>query len=356
MLRRWILPFAICVGGLLGLFFFADWLYYQRGLVKAGREFSEAIPLFLMRQPINLIHVLPMSVLLASSYSIHMLGRHHEIAAVRGAGISITRWCRPIWMIALCLSLLTLWLNEFVVPDLTSRTERLNNQLKNPGREVTAVSRACLGFRYRRGGRDWFFENVSGTGTGETALVKQFDPAGAVVWELAARRTTHEDGAWVFHDATLTRYEVRDGSPRPVQQRHERISMPELNETPAMVLGMIKPVNELSALDMVRVLYGPDELPEQKQRVFRTTVWYRLCFPFACLMAALVGVGMSLQDERGGALRGFAAAVAAVFVYSALSQFLLLLGKLGYVPAVAGGAASTILFVGWGAGTVYRKR
>src|SRR5204862_208991 len=58
--------------------------------------------------------------------------RHHEITAIRAAGISLGRLCLPYLAIGFIGSVLLFALNELWVPDSADRAERISNRRLPP--------------------------------------------------------------------------------------------------------------------------------------------------------------------------------------------------------------------------------
>jgi lipopolysaccharide export LptBFGC system permease protein LptF len=118
----------------------------------------------------------------------------------------------------------------------------------------------------------------------------------------------------------------------------------------------LRPLRELSALDMHGILKRNPDLPASTRSRLRATLWHRLTFPLSCVVASMYGVGLSLRPQRAGAFRGFALAVAALVLYYAASQVTLFLGKEGLVPGAATAVATTLLFLLHGGWIVHQRR
>lgn len=357
--RELMIPFGMCVVGLLGLFMIADALDAQKALTKADADWRYALKYLLFRQPLNLVHVLPMSVMLGTSVTASVMGRRHEITAVRSSGISLIQWGRPFWILGLLTAILTLYLSEFVVPPLSERVEQLRDgPAAVESRKPQDAARRLLAFRNRDGNRDWFFEAFAQTGEGEGVIVKQYGPEGGLVWELRARSAQYKEEKWQFQDATLTRYRIRDGFPQPVRtSEFEAYTNAALDEPPTAVTGELRPTEDMAVRDMLALLeQRGGALPQRTRNILETTVWYRFAYPWTCLMCALVGVGLNAGSERKGALGGFAASVGIIFLFYIVSEFSVLFGRTGRIPPAAAGVAPVVAFLVWAAARVHKNR
>ena len=355
MLRQFVVPLCCCVVAFCVLFLISDIFDDLEDFLDARTQLSRVVLYFLYRQPVNMVHVLPMSVLLSVSYTMCNLARHFEITAIRAAGISIVRCCLPVWILSVLLCGGLFWLNESAGPAFAGISERLLDVSKH-GRNTKASEGQPLGYRNTRAGRDWFFESFRQDGEQRGVSVKQFSADGSqLVWELRARRAAYEGGVWVFADGERAAY--RPGESMPEQtEPFERLTLPELKENPAAIFNRMQPLEELSAFQMVKILKQNPDLPRSTYRLFATTVWYRFSYPLSCLIAALFGVGMTLGRQRASALRGFAFAVALMAMYYVVSQLFVLMGKYGALPPSLAGAVPTLAFVVFGGWRVYQKR
>src|SRR6185503_5055041 len=88
---------------------------------------GDILEYYLARSPEFLVFVLPMALLLALLYTLTNHSRHHEIAAMRAAGVSLWRLCVPYLGVGLASSLCLFALNEFCVPKASDRAERIFN-------------------------------------------------------------------------------------------------------------------------------------------------------------------------------------------------------------------------------------
>lgn len=349
------IPLLCCLGGFVTLFIMSNIFDDLQDLLTSQAGLADVVHYFLLRQPANLVHVLPMSVLLATSFMVHNLGRHHEITALRAAGLSLFRSCMPVWMVALLCVGATLWIGERIGPEWTQRATALKERITGEDRPLVR-DQATLAYRNSRDRRDWFFEQFSRTGVQRGVLVKQFRADGTIEWELRALRARHERDSWVFEDAALNHFDVSGRLPQGAEQRFPRYLAATLRESPRQILNSLRPVEEMSAAELLHILRENPALPPSTRNVFHTMVASRLSFPFACLVGALLGVGLSVTRENSSALRGFATAIGIMVLYYVTSQFFVLLGKNGSAPAVLSGAVPTVFFTGWGCWEVYRRR
>jgi len=293
--REFITPLVLCIGGFIAIFLVADTLHYMQDFLENKAFSSKVLLFFLLHQPQNVVQVLPMSALLAACFVTGNLARHHEITAVRAAGISLVRAFLPLWIAAGALAMLCLWLNEELVPVCNAKAKRIEQELTSETGRFDARERG-LAFRNADGDRDWFFEAFSVEGVQKGVLIKQFTPnRGALLWELRAREARRTDNAWTFLNGTWTDY---GGDSLPVRQkRFVRRTVPELTETPGEILNSLRPAEQLSASQMLRILRYHRNLPDTTRNVYATSLWYRLT---SGKYVGNTSVSVGVLDDRTG--------------------------------------------------------
>lgn len=354
LLVQFMIPLVCCAVGFCMLFLITDVFDDLGDFLEAKASGMEILRYFLMRQPVNLVNVLPMSVLLAVSYVLGTLGRHHEITAVRASGISMVRFCLPIWCMALVLSGLLLWLNESIAPRFAVIAQETWDRLVE-GESSRADEKAKLAFRNEKEHRYWFFESFNPRGKQIGVSIKQFAPeTQSLNWEIRAATAEFKDDAWTFGNGY--RFTYAENEKLPVKEEpFDTLTVDKLSESPRNIFSSLRPVEELTLREILRLLDRQGMSPSTRD-IFWTTVWYRLSFPTACLTAALLGVGFGTTRERRSTLKGFATAIGLMILFYIVNQSAGVLGKYGILPPIVAGCAPSILFVVGGAVLVYKRR
>ncbi|MFO7820656.1 MAG: LptF/LptG family permease [Lentisphaeria bacterium] len=355
--RRFLLPLFCCLAAFCVLFLISDVLNDLEDFIEAGAPAGRIILYFLMRQPVNIVNILPMSILLAAVYMLSMLGRHGEITAVRAAGLSITTCAMPVWCFAVLAAGLQFWLNENIGPAFEARSVMLQERLSESSGAVPQEKHILLAFRNPATHRDWFFESFSRDRPKHGVLIKQFRQKGnGLRWELKAASAEVKHGQWVFYNGTRWHYVKGDRLPVPGKTEQFDELRLSLEETPGKIFTSLRPVEELSSLEMYRIVQNRPKMPTSTRNVFWTSIWYRLMWPLSCIVAALFGVGMTIGNERSGAMIGVASALGLMVAYYLVTQIFLMLGRGGLAPPFLAAALPPTIFITWGAWQVYRKR
>lgn len=130
LLRELFLPLIYCLLG-FQVFWTAFDLYshldeYRDLELGTG----DVALLYLFKMPDLLGVVLPVALLLALLYTLTNLSRHNEIAAMRGAGLSLARISRPYLAVGAGLSMLLFVVTEFLGPRASLQAKAIQSRAK----------------------------------------------------------------------------------------------------------------------------------------------------------------------------------------------------------------------------------
>ncbi|RPD45751.1 YjgP/YjgQ family permease [Hymenobacter sediminis] len=116
ILRAFAGPFLLTFAVVQFIFLTQYMLKYMDDLVGKDLGFGVIAQLLfyfaVLLAPISL----PLAVLLSSLMTFGTLGEHHELTAIKTAGISLTRILRPVMLFSLLLAGVGLWFNNTIVP------------------------------------------------------------------------------------------------------------------------------------------------------------------------------------------------------------------------------------------------
>ena len=89
--------------------------------------------------------------------------------------------------------------------------------------------------------------------------------------------------------------------------------------------------------------------------MYETLLYYRLSFPFICMLCVCLGLPLAVKNERSGIFLSIITAVAAIVIFQVLTEIFLILGQQGYIPAIVGGVGPTFGFLLYSYFGVIRK-
>jgi lipopolysaccharide export system permease protein len=346
LLRELLVPLLYCLGGFVLFWVFFD-LFIQLNTFQSRKlHAGDIVEYYLLSLPGILVVILPIALLLALLYTLTNHARHHEITAIRSAGISLWRLCVPYLVLGFLGSLVLFWLNEFVAPDGSAAADDvlIRREEKRPGGPGPEWVQN-LAFNNSRDGRTWKIGlyNIE-TGEMKNPIVIWNLSDGSTRW-LAADRAVQRRGIWYF-------YNVREytGSPDsnstlvPLVQTNV-VSIPAFTETPGQINSEVKLANanfrsarraDVPLTEIRNYLrFHPTPLPADRAWLF-TKLHGRLAAPWTCFVVVLMAIPFAAASGRRNVFVGVASSIVICFAFFVVQQLGLALGSGGLVPAWVG--------------------
>jgi lipopolysaccharide export LptBFGC system permease protein LptF len=152
---------------------------------------------------------------------------------------------------------------------------------------------------------------------------------------------------WEFFDGEISVFDAKNNLPGPTKKFDTKILGKDLfPETPRDILISVKDIENLASWEIYEILNKTRNMPAKRKALYETTLYYRLSFfPFACLIAAFLGVPLATKNERSGIFLSVIVAVFVIVAYIASSALLRLLGNTQHLPPIIAGAGPTFIFL-----------
>ena len=268
--------------------------------------------------PFSLIFTIPWGLLTAILLVFGRLSADNELIALRSNGVSVTRVCLPLLVLAIIFTAICLWLNVDVAPaaqeklrstifDLATRNPIAlfgNDQVIDqfPGRRI---------YVGKKEGNE--LENILVFQMDEHSLPMRvtFARSGKLEADLPNKR--------ILMHLYSARYEERDEKdPYDLRKIHDGISMTEgtLPISLEELYEREKKRPSRSALSLEQLLDQLNTGNRRERSATRTEINKRFSFPFSCMAFALIGVPLGITTHRRETSVGFAMGlIVAVFYF-----------------------------------------
>jgi lipopolysaccharide export system permease protein len=365
LLRELMLPLGYCLCGFLIFWIstdlFSDLDRFQKLELRAGDVFEY----YVMRLPELLVTVTPIALLLALLYALTQHARHHELVAIRAAGVGLWRLSLPYFAVGFFFSLVMVGLNEFGVPRSAAAVDRIESRhVKNP----TQVENQWLRpfhFGNARDRRNWSIEAYN-LQTGEMIrpdLDWRF-PDGSRRW-IHAEHAERQDGVWIFHQV-VEHFYPKDQPDDWILRTTNLLELAELTETPAQIRNEVR-INSLDSfkaskqarLSLWEILdyrrWHPD-MRADKRAVLGTLLHMHLAAPWTCLVVVLIALPFGLRSGRRNVFVGVASSIFICFAFFTVREFSSALGAGGYVAPWLAAWLPNLVFAGAALAFIQRVR
>jgi len=355
LLRELLVPLAYCLGGFLIFWItfdlFNDLDTFQANHLRTG----DIVDYYFVKTPEFLVVVLPIALLLALLYSLTNHARHHEITAIRAAGVSLWRLACPYFAVGFLASFVLFAFNELWVPSTAERAEKIKHRRAEKHRNPAERNQVRdFAFQNARDGRTWHI------GVYDLRTSEMLRPE--VIWTLKdgtqrwlyAERAERVNGVWTFFNAR----EYRDG-PHTNQSlvpslRTNVLARPQFTETPDEIRSEMKISRRLGGrggrsadVPLIEILdylrFHPK--PTQADRYWLYTKLHgRLAAPWTCVVVVLIALPFGAAAGRRNVFVGVASSIVICFGYFVLAQLGIALGTGGYIPAWLAGWFANLCF------------
>ncbi len=366
LLRELFTPLVFCLGGFL-VFWISYFFFTQLGEMQSLKfNLLDAVEYAAAQLPEFFVMVLPITLLLALLYTLTQHARHHEITALRAAGISLWRLCLPYFAVGLVASAFYFLLNEIAVPRAASWAEAIKHRHVQTNLNHSATPRYTNnGFSNLRAHRTWEF----GKYNPETATMLNLK----VIWLLAdhsqhqlwADRAEYVRGIWTFYGVQVF-IQSGPGARLLPQQVTNRVSLPEFDETPEQIRLELK-FNSTQSLFTSRSADIPlaelwpylrqhSAISDQKALPLYTKFHGRLAAPWTCLVVIFIAIPFGAASGRRNLFFGVAGSIFITFTFFVVQKVSLALGESGQLPAWLAAWLPNLLFAALGMVLTARTR
>lgn len=366
LLRELLVPLLYCLGGFLIFFVSADLMNELPMLQGKGLNGWDIAEYYVFKSPELLPTVLPMGLLLALLYALAQHGKHHELVAIRAAGVSLWRLAAPYLVVGAVASVALFVASEVVGPHAQEASEDVLNRYRTKLEQQTELQwRRDVNFNNDVAGHEWKV-GAFGLLTHEMLRVN-------VTWTgrdhirrvLFANRAGYTNGVWHFTDAEIWSYEPPQLD-FPVRTRTNRVVFAELDESPRLIKSEIK-ISTFARDKMAKKLRFSlaeildyqrlhPHLTGSKADELSTQFHGRLATPFTCLVVVLLALPFGAAPGRRNVAIGVAASIGIGFAFFVLSRLSLVLGTGGHVPGWVAGWAPIVVFAAVGIELTRRLR
>jgi LPS export ABC transporter permease LptG len=322
LIRAFFATFWTVLIGLVGIFTIADFVEKIDNFVDAGAGLKIILLYYGYSIPYFIDTALPMSMLLATVFSVGTLNKNYEIAAMRASGISMLRIARPLLIMGLLFTIFQFVFQNLVVMPFNHRHKEITRNILRPSRSPKTMR-----------------EVVRQDLNGNIVVIKSYDVPqnrGTDVSILAYQDsgiTERWDYTWIQWVDSLASWQSSPGLRRQFDA-HGKLLFSHVGKRDEMFLTLtpqdirkeqIRPdemnIFQLNEFIHKKILLGLN--PHRWQVDFH----FKLAFVFTGFIVIFLGISFALQGTRENLALGVGKSVVALFVY-----YILLIGgqKIAY--------------------------
>jgi lipopolysaccharide export system permease protein len=338
--KAYLRMLALCLGAFIAIYLVVDFMEKIARFTRSDAHWYHIALFFVAKTPEIVSQAVPLAVLMATLLTLGTLSMNSELTAMRSCGIGLARITAPILVLALLISVLTLFVGELVLP--RSYAERTYIQ------EVLIEKKSPS--MYFRQHNIWHREE------GAILRASLFDPSnqslkGITLWELkngtdpvkrtdAASGLLNEQG-WVFQDAVVR--EIRGGEVQSTK-KFASLQVPlKLKPADLKVLGKYS-----DGMTITELKHYCDKLKAGGYDPTRylAQMHSRFSLPFGCAVMAFLGIPFALRSGRSsGIALGIGLSLGIGFLYVIVNSVIISFGQIGLLPPIVAAWATNFIFL-----------
>ncbi|MCG9891337.1 MAG: LptF/LptG family permease [Thermosynechococcaceae cyanobacterium MS004] len=349
ILRALWLPFWLSVSAFLSISLTLGTVFdLLRKVSDKGLPLKTALQIFGLQIPNFLVLALPMAMLLSCLMVYNRLARTSETIAFRSLGVSAVRLAVPGLLMGLWVTAATFMVSEFIVPSANWQASQLTDQalqqVKPAYRDKNIFYRE---FQDDRLSRVFYARRFNGE-VMQDLTIMTFSQG------LLAQILVTESGQWnpvsqMWDLLKGTTYSLgEDALTYQNINTFGKFSL-DLSRAPLDLATEVRRADEMGILDTYqywRLVKGTGDTRQTRQLDVRFQT--KLAFPWVCLVFALVGAALGLQQQQRSSSKGFGLSVVIIFAYYTAAFITRSLGEAGIISSLI--AAWIPVFVGFGVG------
>lgn len=302
------------------IFVVIDMMEHLDDFIDANAPLMTIVQYYLAFTPEIIKLMTPVAMLLGALFVVGRLTNQNELPAMKSSGLSLYRFLTPFILVALAVSILSIYFNGWIVPYANQKKASIERTNLRP----SLSNRSMLPLFFQDGKTRLvsinYYESVKQVGY--RVSVEEFADSNATVLRRRYDARQMEWGhPWANEgDSLRDGWILINGGIREFEGETERIT--PFNR---MALGRLS----ISPTDIEKKQRKPDEMNytdlrefitnQQKagQDVSRWLVDYhnKIAFPFASVIVVLFGVPFASIKRRSGIAIDFGVCVAVTFIY-----------------------------------------
>ena len=297
-------------------------------LVRANLGVAEMGHYILLKAPIALEQVLSPAILLGSMLTFGLLTRTRETMAVRTSGLDILQLTRPIILLTIIATAFLLALHLYLIP-WTQTTLNLfweTQVQKKPPRSL--INPEHLWYKGDRAIYNVLLYRKD-VKTLEGVKIFRFDDRFRLVQVVAARRAVWQNGHWRLFQGIVQNF---DSQKEDQLENFQEMDL-ALTETPEDFGDLERKISEMDVEEILRFV-NRLERDGYKSTAYRLEIQSRFSMSLVPLVLAILGLGLSLRQEKVFIPGMVAVGLGVMFAYWLLLGFSTSLGQAGRWPVI----------------------
>ncbi|MFQ5511747.1 MAG: LPS export ABC transporter permease LptG [Candidatus Krumholzibacteriia bacterium] len=348
LFRQFVRIFLISVLSFTVIYITIDTFEEIDNFIDHDASIVNIVRYYIYSVPFMLTYIIPVSMLLGTIFSVGIMARRNELTAFIASGVSLMRIARPIFVVAVLVTVTTVFFNDLVVTNATRRRK----EIKQHDIEGRARSNPFLRENFRYLGENGYVYLAARynheTRTLFEVVLQQFD-GNTLTRRIDARTAKWINGQWVFHSGFERVFESRSET----VHAFTRLAMPDIRETPDNFVEKELDPENMNLRELAAYIKKVRKSGGNVERLL-TDLYGKFSYPVAGSIFALIGIAFAAGKRKQSIATGFGLTLLISFIYYGVLQVGQTLGYNGRVPPLLAAELGNLLFLIIGTGLLVR--
>ncbi len=323
-----------------------------------GMPLKTAFMLILLNLPAVMVLTVPISALFATVMTVNRMSLASEITVLKACGVSLNTIAKPLFLFAICATLLTFFINETVVPVTMKQSKYLAmwsiTQRHIPeGKKNFTLKELQDGSKLKR---FFYVADCQNNKFTDVSVLDFSDPH--MIQIIQAKNGRSGDKGWIFENASAYTITPKGRSLSTSWLEETSVDFgsevaEKLQENDA---GKSSNFYEL-ANTLIQDSAAPydKKMPEKERTLCLINLFDKTAFPCTSLILVILGIPLAVTPPRVRYNRGFLFSILIIFFYYIIRAFSISFGESGVLNPFVAAWLPNVIIAGVGALLYYKK-
>lgn len=310
-----------------------DFIDHNATIMQVLRYYTFELPWIILL-------ITPVAVLLASIFTLGKLSRDNELTAFIASGTPLARVATPLFVSALCITLLSIVFNDVLVPISKRKAEKIM-LVEIEKRKKRSSFRYKTDLHYQgENNRTYYAERYDISMSMMVNLIIQEYEGSDLKRRIDAKKAFWDGIKWVFVDGAIRDFSSGSESITPFR----RMEMDDLPEKPE---DLAKEEIEPEEMNFKELREYIDKVRRGGGSVdkYLVDLYFKFSFPFTNLIFAMIGVALSSAKLKPSMATGFGMTLLISFTYYGILRIGQALGHSGVLQPMLSAWAANLVFM-----------
>ncbi len=351
VLQKFLSIWLMAILAFLVIFHIVDVIEKIDWFLKYNLTFEQVLQFYKYQLPWFISIAIPMSVLLASVFTIGNLAKHNELTAIKSSAISMYRLSTPIIVLGVFISIGSFFFEDCVVIPASRARIEMERNLMHRHRKTSKTIFNNITFQESEQRnivikRFYLKENTGRTITiqeNENNSLKRRIDARKMIWQP-------EQKNWLLIDFIIRDFEGTSGE---IATSVRSDTVMALNFTPDDIANLNRKPEEMRFTEL-RQFISRMKFSGNDARKWEVNLHFKMAFPMTSLIVILFGLPLTAYKTRKNTSFGAGISLLVIFVYYGFIKFGQVLGFKGVLEPISAAWMGNVVFFTIGAFMFYK--